>query len=134
MTNKQTYTTPCGTTYHVGQVLNNYRETAPLLDSFIGSNWSHLHWGANRYGEPLGYAPLPKSFPITITDLPQQPEPEEEWEEVEVLFACGKPGTAKFILNFSRITVSVKPPWCRAEKFIPLAHLLGNVELLRNSL
>lgn len=82
MTNK-TFTTPCGTTYHVGQVLHNYTEAGPLLDIF-GLDLG-FRWYTNACDAPSASLPLPSEFPITITDLPPQPAKEPETVEFEEL-------------------------------------------------
>lgn len=83
MTN-QTFTTPCGKTYHVGQELPTYDSAEALINALcrlygttnppVDVLWFTTHKGLSCYG-PCVYK---RDFPITITALPAQPEPEPE--------------------------------------------------------
>ena len=81
--NNQTFTTPCGTTFHVGQELKNYTGAGPLLDAFSVLQPDAVRYSETWYlsvqGTKHDLISIPHYwFPITITALPPQPEPEPE--------------------------------------------------------
>lgn len=95
MINNQTYTTPCGTTYHVG----NYIRPCPKHFEKIPVG-TQLEWlgSVPSQGEPL----------FKISDLPPKPEPEEEWEEA----TRGYCGTPQFLLKYILThAIDVKIEW-----------------------